>query len=103
VFAQETPDAGWARESERAIGDSLRRLAESSAVEALECRRSLCKAALRHPDQTKFSDFLDRVVAHANDVWTGPIYSHRDSVGADGVIQNTIYFAKQGQAMPTLE
>jgi hypothetical protein len=103
VFSQETTDGAWASETERAIGASLRGLTETSTLAALECRRSLCKANLRHPDQTKFSAFLDRVVARADEVWTGPLYSNRDSVGPDGVVQNTIYFAKQGHSIPSPE
>jgi hypothetical protein len=103
VFSQEAADPSWARDTERSIGNSLRGLADNSSLQGIECRRSLCKANLRHPDQTKFSDFVDRVVAHANDLWTGPIYSHRDAVGEDGVVQNTIYFGKQGTSIPSLE
>ena len=103
VFSQEAIDSGWAQQTERSIGGSLRSLTESSTLANLECRKTLCRASLRHPDETKLSDFLDRVSARANELWTGPIYAHRDAVGADGVVQNTIYFAKQGSSIPSPE
>jgi hypothetical protein len=103
VFSDETSDSAWALQAERAIGGSLRSLAESSTLDSVECRRTLCKASLRHGDQAKFSGFLDRVVEKANELWTGPILSHREAVGADGVIENTIYFAKPGHSIPLME
>jgi hypothetical protein len=36
----------------------------ASAREA--ARSTQCKANLRHPDETKFSDFIDRVIGHSN-------------------------------------
>jgi hypothetical protein len=102
VFSQETIDTSWAKQTERSIGASLRAITESSSLDGLECHRTLCRANLRHQDQAKLGAFHDRLAAHANELWTGPIYSHRDSVGPDGAVQNTIYFAKPGEEIPLL-
>jgi hypothetical protein len=102
VFSQEGIDSAWAKQTEGAIGTPLRAIVESSSLDGLECRRTLCRASVRHQDQAKFSAFLDRVLAHANELWTGPVYSLRESVSPDGAIQNTIYFAKPGEEIPLL-
>ena len=96
AFSAETKDAVWARETEYTLNAALSALVETSTVDALECRQSLCRATLRHNDQEKFSAFIDRMVARATDTWTGEITWYRDSVANDGAVQSTVYFGKPG-------
>lgn len=102
AFSGETADPAWARETEQNLSKALREVAETSIVDAIECRQSLCKANLRHTDQDKFSAFTDRLVARANGMWTGEITWHRDSESDTGPVQSTLYFGKPGVSINQL-
>jgi hypothetical protein len=102
AFSEETADPAWAKETERNLNKALLEVAETSIVDTIECRQSLCKASLRHTDQDKFSAFTDRLVAHANGMWTGEISWHRDSVSDAGAVQSTLYFGKPGVSINEL-
>ena len=103
AFSEETSDSAWARQAERSIDAALRSIARSSTLENVECRATLCKASLRHPDEKKFGEFLDRLSLAAHELWTGAFYGYRESIGADGVVRNALYFAKQGHSIPSPE
>jgi hypothetical protein len=102
AFSEEVRDVSWAQDTERSISASLRGVAGTSVVETVECRRNLCRASLRHPDQEKFSEFIDRIIARANETWTGEVYSYREAVGSDGAVQSTMYFGKPGASIHSL-
>jgi hypothetical protein len=102
AFSKEAPDPDWARQTEQAIGGSLRSVADASAIGAIECRRSLCKASLRHADSSKLADFNDRFLARMNELWTGEFYASRDSMNDEGPVQTTMYFAKPGFSIHAL-
>jgi hypothetical protein len=103
VFAGQTDAApAWARDSERALGQTLRQLPGGATLESLECRSSLCRARLTHENQARFSEFIDHMIESTMKTWNGAIYSSRDAVAADGVIRNSIYFSKEGTEIPML-
>jgi hypothetical protein len=96
AFSAEPMDAAWARNTEYALRNTLSELAETSTVDSLECRQSLCKADVQHVDQEKFSAFIDRTIASARETWSGEIAWYRDSVTSDGAVHSTMYFGKPG-------
>jgi hypothetical protein len=102
AFTVEPRDATWASGAERAISESLRSIGDDGLLENLECRENLCKASLRHRDASGFSEFLDRMMARANETWTGEIFSYREPGDDNGVVDNTLYFAKPGQSIHAL-
>jgi hypothetical protein len=102
AFSAEPQDAAWARETEYTLNKALSEVAEMSTAGKLECRQSLCRASLEYADQEKFGAFIDRMVGRANEIWTGEITWHRDSVGDDGAVRGTIYFGRPGVSINAL-
>ncbi|HEY8943398.1 MAG TPA: hypothetical protein VIM73_04005 [Polyangiaceae bacterium] len=102
AFSAETQDPAWARETEYTLNKALSEVAETSTAGKLECRQSLCRVSLEYADQEKFSAFIDRMVGRANEIWTGEITWHRDSVGDDGAVRSTIYFGRPGVSINAL-
>jgi hypothetical protein len=102
AFSAEPMDAAWARDTEYALRNTLSELAETSTVDSLECRQSLCKADVQHVDQEKFSAFIDRTIASARETWRGEITWYRDSVTSNGAVRSTMYFGKPGVSISHL-
>jgi hypothetical protein len=109
-YARQAVDASWAGPTQVVLSEHMGKQLASSALESLECRESLCKARLRHPDPASYSAFIDRLYANANDIWKGPITFYRDSSGegdnvaasGEATVRNSIYFAKEGTDLPRL-
>jgi hypothetical protein len=102
AFSSETTDGAWARENEYDLRKALSELAETSSVQSLECRQTLCKADVQHVDQEKFSAFIDRTIAKATAMWKGEISWYRDSTTDDGAVHSTLYFGKPGVSINQL-
>jgi hypothetical protein len=109
-YARQAVDASWAGATQVVLSEHLGKQLAASTLESIDCRESLCKARLRHPDPASYSAFIDRLYANANDIWKGPITFYRDSSGegdngaasGEATVRNSIYFAKEGTELPRL-
>jgi hypothetical protein len=103
VYFAQSSDVRWAREAEAHLTEQLStRLAGTSKLELLECRETLCKARLQHEDGERLSEFFDRLLTSTTELWKGEIVSYRDADSSDGLVRNSIYFARVGREMPNL-
>lgn len=101
VFAQETTDVRWARETERTVAALFQAAAANAEFEITECRTTMCKVQSKHTSEQQFQSFT-MGMAEAVRGWRGAFYSVSEPPTADGTVRNTIFLAKEGHDMPTL-
>jgi hypothetical protein len=88
----EREDRGWAAEVRRQIGETLGDLAGSS-LRSVDCRASLCRAELTHPDPQALEGFISKYSG------AGPNFQLFYQREGDA-LATTVFVARRGQPAP---
>ncbi len=98
----EAIDATWAAQATDAIEQTLEDKAlEGSVLHALECRSTLCRVEVTHPNPTARADFMLRFPMAVGLVL--PSMTVRPIEGDDGSSTSSIYLTREGHELPPLE
>jgi len=98
----EAIDATWAAQATDAIEQALEDKAlEGSVLDALECRSTLCRVEVTHPNPIARADFMLRFPMKVGQVL--PSMTVRPIEGDDGSSTSSIYLAREGHELPPLE
>lgn len=96
TYDDETSDPDWSATAASELDDLLRRnLPGGSRLDALECRSTMCRIDLSHPDAEAHSRF---VMEGLRD-WPGSIFV-ADEIQKDGEYIVTLYAAREGTELP---
>lgn len=96
-FSNESYDGTWAPEARALIDGELRKF-EGGELAGVECRASLCRAQVHHPNGTGQQAFVRNLIAPPR-FWQGEIEALRQPLGANGEMTTTIFFAREGRAI----
>lgn len=97
AFDRELPDAGWARNEERAIvGFFGTDAAQGARLERVECHESMCRMRIQFQDPAAQQRFMVNLGSPPFD--HGGFHRTDETSGA-----LTLYTAREGRSMPTFE
>lgn len=97
AFDRELPDAGWARDEERAIvGFFGTDAAQGARLERVECHESMCRMQIQFQDPAAHQRFMVNLGSPPFD--HGGFHRTDETTGA-----LTLYTAREGRSMPALE
>jgi hypothetical protein len=97
-FESETPDPQWAAgASKRSYGEMAKALPSGSRILSNECRRSMCRAEIAHPDLRSFQQHMQSMISDSETQWPGPFMGAVTSTGDDGAVTAEAYFVRDGE------
>lgn len=98
----ESRDDAWSGGASDRLREAFadERLAEASPQD-IECRTTLCRVEVRHPDEAKLGEF-QRVFAFKVASMFPRLAMHRIK-NPDGSLTTYVYLARQGHRLPTVE
>ncbi len=102
VYAAQPADRGWGAASARKLEDGLGRFTDSgSRIQSVDCRTSICKVVVSHPDVSRQQSFVSGAFG-TTDYWTGPRAAIR-KVDPNGDVSTLAFFGRDGTSLPVLD
>jgi hypothetical protein len=73
-FEDEKPDPSWSKASQRLVTEHVHRgVPPESKVQAIECRRTMCRVESQHPTFEVYKKFVDDALLFPDGGWDGPV------------------------------
>ena len=101
AFASETIDRFWAPDTTRELQDQLTALLPaSSSLREVDCRSSLCRVEIVHPDAEASNAFIQRTfMEHKEQTWDGPGMVMPAQMNSDGTVVVAVYLGREGDSL----
>ncbi|HSP77097.1 MAG TPA: hypothetical protein VLQ93_01110 [Myxococcaceae bacterium] len=96
-FFGEGFDPSWSYEARERAEQLGTRMPEGSRVVSLECRSSMCRMEMSHPNLESFQDFMQKSLLGGESEWDGPFMAGlKGDPGQPGELVAVAYLARAG-------
>lgn len=96
-FFDERIDPGWSHEATTRAEQLRTTLSEGSRIVSLDCRSSMCRVEMSHPNLETFQGFIHKSIVGGTLKWDGPLFAAlKSDPGQPGEVQAVAYLARKG-------
>ncbi len=101
AFVGELVDRSWASDAGRELRSRLRsQIANTSSLRDVDCRSSLCRVEMIHPNADTADEFIHKAFLSPEDrAWPGPGMTLPPQENSDGTLTVVVYLGREGDSL----